>query len=56
MRGSYSRAASPRRMEDDFVEKMRELVQPPREVRRPEDSVTEAAKMILQFVGQAGRR
>ena len=54
-RGSYSWAASPRRMEDDFVEKMREWVQPAREVRRPEDSLTEAARMILQAV-QAGRR
>ena len=37
MRGSYSRAASPRRMEDDFVERIRDLVQPAREVRRQED-------------------
>ena len=56
VRGSYSWAASPRRIEDDFMEKLKDLVQPAREVKRQEDRVTEAVKMILQLAGQAGRR
>ena len=55
-RESYSWVASPRRQDSDLVERIRDLVQPAREVRRQEDRMTEAAKLILQSAGQAGRR
>jgi hypothetical protein len=38
------------------VKRIRDLVEPAREVRRQEDRVTEAVKVVLQAAGQAGRR
>ena len=39
-----------------LVERLRDLVQPATEVRRSEDRLTEAVRMILQIAGQEGRR
>ena len=55
-RESYGWVDSPRRLDQDLVERLRAYVQPAREAPRMEDTVTEVAKLILQAAGQGGRR
>ena len=45
-----------RRLGSDLVERLRDIVQPAMEVRRSEDTLTEAVRIILQITGETGKR
>ena len=47
---------SRQRLGSDLVERLRDIVQPAMEVRRSEDSLTEAIRMILQITEETGKR
>ena len=47
---------SRQRLGSDLVDRLRDIVQPAMEVRRSEDSLTKAIRMILQITEETGKR